>query len=146
MKALLASALLLALPRCGWQEDRRIQVRLQKHVQAAGKLERQDHLVEAIWEYQAAHELIQHRDKYRTVKMEIRRLLQELEHRHCEVTFVTLQFDLFKTNAARDDGSRTAALLKEGRELKTRVQDSKLPWLPELDAILEKLGVAVDKK
>lgn len=145
MKALIAGALLLGLAGCGWREER-LKARVEVHVRTAIAHEETGRLDEAIAEYLYLIALVQGRDRWKTRAMEWRGIIKDIEMQKADRASATLEFELFKTRAARDDVSGAGPLLKEGRGLKTRVQGSNLPGLPELDGILEKLGTAVDKK
>lgn len=145
MKALVAGALLLGLAGCGWR-DERIKAKAELHVRKAEEFEEAGRLNEAISEYRRAIALIRGRDKWKTRELECLGIIRQLEGQIGQIAGATAEFEDFKAGAAKVDATSAGDLLKEGRDLYARVRDSGLPWLPELAAILEKLGAAVDRK
>ncbi len=144
MKALAVPALLLALTACG-RGEAELRTRVERHVKAAAALEDAGRVDDAIGEYGKALALVEGRDRWKTRVAELRAILKELEDRQEEIARATLEFKRFMERVDRDDGSGSEALLREGRELRRRVRDSGLPWLPKLGSALERLSKLLDE-
>jgi hypothetical protein len=143
VKAALPVLWLAVLASCGRRDQ---EARIEAATRAALQHERAGRIDDAIAEYRKALAATGESTRWKTQSADLRAHLKLLEEEKEQVAAATAEFEKFRAQAARVDDAGAAGLLREGRELHARVRDSKLPWLPELASILEKLQARAEKK
>ncbi len=110
----------------------------------AVQLENENNIDGAIGEYQKILGLIGGSDKWKTKAAEIRTIVNELNARKGEVAATTDQFRKYQDRFKTINDADAKDFEKELKDFKNRVKDSQLPFLPELDELILKVGKQLD--
>lgn len=145
MKALAAASLLLLLPGCGRRDEEELRRRLERHLKRAVTLEEQGRIDPAIAEVRSCLSLVGTRERWKTLAVEWRGLIRQLEDQKAEIGGLTARYERWRARSARGDASDRETLLRDGADLLSGSERWSLEWRPELFAALQKIQYPVDK-
>jgi hypothetical protein len=143
MKAALPALLLVALAACGRREE---EWRVEQHLKTAVRLEEENCLDGAIAEYGKILQIVGTRDRWKTRAMEVRGIIKQLEEQKGQLAAAEAEFRSYQQRFRQITDAEAKDFERELKIFRERVKDSKLPWLPDLDRLLENTQARVDMK
>jgi pSer/pThr/pTyr-binding forkhead associated (FHA) protein len=127
-------------------QDAILQHDIQKLLNRAVELENANQLDPAIAEYQKMLTLVGGSDKWKTRAAEWRTRIKELETAKGDLASAQGKFQQFKDRFAKLNDTEAEPFEKELKDFKAQVGGSQLPFLPELEDLILKVGKMIDTK
>lgn len=146
MKAPLPALLLLALAACGRREEEYVKQCLERNVKAAVVHEEQGRWDDAIARYQACLALVGTDDRWKTLAVEWRGLIGQLETHKVKGAELDARFSRWKAIVRRGDVTDREWILREGSDLLSESEPWSLPWRPEVSEAIQQWLTPVDKR